>query len=375
MNRLDTNGYYALGVPFYLAIIGLEIALARRSGKRLYGFAETIGSFSAGLGEVIIGLFLGPILLGMYDFAYENFAIIHWPTGSIIPWILAFALADLCYYWYHRAGHSVAAFWAIHGVHHQAERFNVSIATRHPWFSDCYSFVFYAPIPVLGIPPLHFFVAISIISFYALTVHSQVFHRPGLWFLVTPATHIVHHAKNRRYVNHNFGAMFTLWDRMFGTHVEVDPADPPVLGTSFGYQTHDGARAQWMFFQDLLAVARNAKTFGDKIRTFIRHPGWVPEGMVFPKHSPPRSDASIPTSTKVYTVLAFSATLTFALYLLWLRDRHPMWILALGALMVLWGMSTLGGLLDGRKGAAMREGLRVAATAALGGAMLVFGRG
>jgi alkylglycerol monooxygenase len=375
MSRLETNGYYALGVPFYLAIIGLEIALARRSRQRVYGFADTIGSFSAGLGEIVIGLFLGPVLLGMYDFGYENLAIVHWSKESIVPWVLAFALGDLCYYWYHRAGHSIAAFWAIHSVHHQSERFNVAVATRHPWFSDCYSFIFYAPLPMLGVPPLHFFIAISIISFYALTVHSQVFHRPGFWFLVTPATHIVHHAKNRRYMNHNYGAMFTIWDRMFGTHVEVDPADPPVLGTTFGYQTHDGARSQWIFFRDLITVARNATTFGDKIRAFIRHPGWVPEGVVFPKHLPPRSDLSIPTGTKIYTALAFGATLAFAMYLLWLRDRHPTWILVLGAFSVLWGMSTLGGLLDGRKGAAMREGLRVAATGALGGAMLVFGGG
>ncbi|MDI1449983.1 sterol desaturase family protein [Polyangium sp. 6x1] len=366
MGRLETNGYYALGVPFYLAIIALEIALSRWKGKRVYGFADTLGSFSAGLGEIVLGLFLGPVLLGLYDFAYGELALVRWPEGSIVPWILAFALGDLGYYWYHRAGHSVAALWAIHGVHHQSEHFNVSVATRHPWFSDTYAFLFYAPIPMLGVPPLHFFVAISIISFYALTVHSRVFHRPGLWFLVTPATHIVHHSKNRRYLNKNFGAMFTVWDRMFGTHVEVDPADPPVLGTPFGYQTHDGARAQWVFFRDLFAVARQAKTFGDKVRTFVRHPGWTPEGIVFPRQPPARPDAAIPTRTKIYAALAFAATLAFALYLLWLRDRHPFWQLAAGALVVLWGLSTIGGLLDGRDGAAKREGVRVAATAALG---------
>jgi len=371
MGQLDTNGYYALGIPFYFAVIGVEILVARYQKREVYGFADTIGSFCTGLGEVIVGLFLGPILLGMYDFAYEHMAIVHWSKDSLIPWILAFALGDLCYYWYHRAGHHVAAFWAIHSVHHQTERFNVSVATRHPWFSDSYSFVFYIPVPVLGVPPLHFFIAISIISFYALTVHSQIFHRPGFWFLVTPATHIVHHAKNPRYMNHNYGAMFTLWDRMFGTHVEVDPADPPQLGTTFGYQTHDGARAQWVFFQDILAVARKAPTFADKVRAFIRHPGWTPEGMVFPKHPPPRSDAAIPTSTKIYTLCAFMATLAFGVYLLWLRDKHPVWLLTVGALVVLWGLSTLGGLLDGREGARTREGIRVAATLALGATVFI----
>jgi alkylglycerol monooxygenase len=371
MGRIETNGYYALGVPFYLGIIALEIALSRRKGQRVYGFADTIGSFSAGLGEIVIGLFLGPLLIGLYDFAYGRIALVRWPDGSLVPWILAFFVGDLCYYWYHRAGHSVAAFWAIHGVHHQTERFNVGVATRHPWFSDTYSFLFYAPVPMLGVPPLHFFVAISVISFYALTVHSQVFHRPGFWLLVTPATHIVHHSKNRRYANKNYGAMFTIWDRMFGTHVEVDPADPPILGTSFGYETHDGARAQWVFFRDLVATARKAATFGDKLRTFVRHPGWAPQGLAWPKHERARGDEVIPKSTKIYAAGAFAGTLVFALWVLWLRDKHPGWVLVLASLVILWGLSTIGGLLDGREGAARREALRLVFTAALGVAIVV----
>lgn len=365
MDRLETNGYYALGVPFYLAIIALELYLARRQGRRLYGFADTIGNFSAGVGEIVIGLFLGPILLALYDFGYAHLALVHWSEGSIIPWILAFALGDLCYYWYHRAGHSVAAFWAIHGVHHQSEKFNVGIATRHPWFSDTYSFIFYAPLPMLGVPPVHFFVAISIISFYALTVHSQVFHRPGLWLFVTPATHIVHHAKNRRYVNKNFGAMFTIWDRIFGTHVEVDPADAPIVGSPFGYTTHDGARAQFVFFGDLFSVAARASTFRDKLATFFRHPGWVPAGMTFPKHAPPRADETIPNATKLYAGVMFGVMLAFSLWVIWNREHHPFWLLACGSAAILWSLSTLGGLLDGRQYAGRWEALRVVYTSAL----------
>jgi len=219
---------------------------------------------------------------------------------------------------------------------------------------------------MMGVPPLHFFVAISVISFYALTVHSQVFHRPGLWFLVTPATHIVHHAKNKRYTNKNYGAMFTLWDRMFGTHVEVDPADPPVLGTSFGYETHDGARAQWVFFRDLFTIASQAKTFGDKLRTFFRHPGWRPSYVASLERPHARPDASISKGTKIYAALAFGATLAFSLWILWLRDQHPAWVLVSASLVILWSLSTIGGLLDGREGASKWEGLRLACTAGLG---------
>ena len=46
----------------------------------------------------------------------------------------------------------MAAFWAIHGVHHQSDHFNVSIALRHPWFSDTYSAPFYALADVFVMP-------------------------------------------------------------------------------------------------------------------------------------------------------------------------------------------------------------------------------
>ena len=193
--------------------------------------------------------------------------------------LVAFLVADLAYYWYHRAGHSVAALWAIHGVHHQCEEFNLSVSARHPWFSDLYSAFFYAPLPLLGIGSGQFFVAISAISFYSVSIHSLLLKRPGLFIFTTPQTHIVHHANNPRYLHKNFGAMFTLWDRIFGTHVEVDPADPPRLGVPVGYLTHDGARSQWIFFDLLFQFAARARSLGERFNVFVMHPGWRPEGV------------------------------------------------------------------------------------------------
>ncbi|HEY8072605.1 MAG TPA: sterol desaturase family protein [Labilithrix sp.] len=357
--RLDTNGYYALGLPMYAAIVAAELAVARWRKRSVYRFCDTIGNLSAGVGEVVLGLFLGPILLALYDFGYGRVAIVHWPTGSIVPWVLAFLLGDFCYWVYHRAGHRVAVLWAIHGVHHHAEEMNVSVALRHPWLSDVYSAPFYLPLPLLGVPPEHFFVAISVISFYALTVHSRFFNRPSLGIFVTPATHIVHHAKNARYRGQNLGAMFAIWDKVFGTHVEIDPSEPPVLGVEGGYRTHDGARAQWLGFADLVAVARKAKTFGDAVRVFVKHPGWLPPGVERTRHEPARADAVVPRSTKAYVAAQMALTLVLAAWVLWFRDRHSFAVLACGALAILWSLASLGALLDGRRGARAVEALRV----------------
>jgi sterol desaturase/sphingolipid hydroxylase (fatty acid hydroxylase superfamily) len=359
MAQLDTNGYYALGIPAYVLLIALEVYFTRAKGLDAYRFANSLSNLSGGLGEVVIGFFLGPLLFALYEFGYDKLALIHWPKDSLIPWVLAFFVADLCYYWYHRAGHTVSLFWSIHGVHHQAEEFNVTIAMRHPWFSDSYSALFYIPVPMLGITAPQFFVAISAISFYSLSVHSRIFNRPSLYAFVTPATHICHHSRNRRYLGKNLGAMFTLWDRMFGTYVEVDPKDPPLLGTPRGYETHDGARAQWVFFRDMASALRLAKTWPDKLKVVLGRPGWTPPGSQLERQPPARSDAEISTGVKAYALMQFVVMSALAVFIFQRGELMNPWSKALISGQVLLSLSTLGGLLDGRKTAVRWEVLRV----------------
>jgi alkylglycerol monooxygenase len=371
VGRLETSGYYALGAPMYLLLILIEAWVARRHGRRVFGFADTVGNLSAGLGEIVVGLFLGPLLIALYDFGYEHIALVHWREGSPELWLLAFVLSDFCYYWYHRAGHRVAALWAIHGVHHQSEQFNVSVAMRHPWFSDLYSAVFYIPLPLLGVPPTEFFVAISVISFYALTIHTQFFHRPALYVFTTPRTHVLHHALNPEYIGKNLGAMFNVWDRMFGTYVEPDASHPPLLGTRSGYQTHDGALSQWLFPRQLLRAARQARSWRDAVLVFLKRPGWLPPGVVLERAEPARAEEAISVSLRIYVAVQFLGLSGLALFGLSTRDAQSPIVLAGGALLVLFGLSTLGGLLDGREGARWWEAARLCGLGVFGAGWLM----
>ncbi|HXK17904.1 MAG TPA: sterol desaturase family protein [Polyangiaceae bacterium] len=359
MGRLETTGYYALGAPLYAALIAVEYVVARYRKRHVFGFADTISNLTAGFGEVVIGLFLGPLLIALYDFGFRHIALVRWPEGSPVPWLLAFVLSDLCYYWYHRAGHQVAALWAIHGVHHQSEHFNVSVAMRHPWLSDSYSALFYVPLPLLGVPPTHFFIAISVISFYALTIHTRFFNRPALYIFTTPATHVLHHATNPEYLGKNLGAMFNVWDRLFGTYVELNPRVPPELGTRSGYQTHDGVLSQWLLAERLLRAARQTRSWAEKLAVFVRHPGWLPRGVAVAASPRPRDEAAIPLKLRCYVAGQFAIITALGLSLLWNRDRPHTLGLVLGALAVIFGLSTLGGLLDGRKNAVRWEVARV----------------
>jgi alkylglycerol monooxygenase len=355
---METTAYYAFGIPLYALLVVAEKLRAKK--RSTLSFADSFGNVGAGLGSIVVGLFLGPILLALYEWAFRTFAIVHWSDGSIAAWILALVFADFGHYWHHRLDHRVAACWAVHGVHHMPEEMNFTVAMRHAWFSDVYSFPFYAPLPLLGVPTSHFFVATTLLSIHALITHTAHFDFPSFGFLVTPSSHVLHHAKNPRYVDKNFGAMLCIWDRVFGTHVTRDPDDAPEWGTLRGYATHDGALAQWVLWRDLLARARAAPTLRMRLAVLFGRP--ASKGLS-PIVSPPRS-AAISARAKIYVALQLVVTTSFSLWIFVLRDHHS-WPLKLAAAIAITAtLVTLGGILDGRAHAWRTEAIRFACCAA-----------
>jgi sterol desaturase/sphingolipid hydroxylase (fatty acid hydroxylase superfamily) len=356
---METTAYYAFGVPLYVLLVVAERARARRAGVRTLSFAESFGNVGAGLGSIVVGLFLGPILLGLYDWAFRTFAVVRWEEGSIAAWALALVLADLGHYWHHRLDHRVAACWAVHGVHHMPEEMNYTVAMRHAWFSDLYSFPFYAPLPLLGVPTGHFFVATTLLSIHALITHTAHFDFPSFGVLVTPSSHVLHHAKNPRYLDKNFGAMLCIWDRLFGTHVVREPDDPPAWGTLRGYATHDGALAQWVLWRDLVARARAARTWRERVSIVLGRPA----STGLPPVAPPQPSDAISSRAKVYVAVQLLATVVFSLWVFVLRDQHSWTLKALAAIAITATLLTLGGVLDGRARAWRAEAIRVACCA------------
>jgi alkylglycerol monooxygenase len=351
MAQMETTAYYAFGVPIYVAIVGTEAWVMHRRGRRILSFAPSFGNLSAGLGAIVVGLFLGPALILLYDIGLTRLALVRWPADSIVPWILAVVLADFGHYVHHRLDHRVAACWAVHSVHHQPEEMNFTVAMRHAWFSDIYSWPFYGALPLLGVPTSHFFVATTLLSFHALITHTELFNFPSFYIFVTPKSHILHHARNPRYIDKNFGAMLCIWDRLFGTHVEWEASEPPDYGTRRGYTTHDGVLAQWVEWQDLLRIASKAASFRDKVCVFFSRPGWTPTGLHQDAPALARPNETISTKSKLYVAIQFALTVGISLYVFLLRENHSWMLKTVAACGIVGSLVTLGGILDGRKAA------------------------
>ena len=65
---------------------------------------------------------------------------------------------------------------------------------------------------------------------YQFWVHTEHVGELG-WFeyvFVSPSNHRVHHARNACYLDRNYGGVFIVWDRLFGSYQRELPSEPCV---------------------------------------------------------------------------------------------------------------------------------------------------
>ena len=229
----------AYAVPFFLLALLLELAIDRIRGTGLYRSNDAINSLSAGTISTTTGYFTRLLPAIILAYVLQNFALVEvdlaWfdfsPRG-IALWALALIGFDFCYYWSHRMGHEISIIWASHAVHHQSEDYNLSTALRQTSTGFLYTWVFYLPLFLLGMP-FEVFVTVNALDLiYQFWVHTQLINKLG-WadrILVTPSNHRVHHAQNEIYIDRNYGGILILWDRLFGTFQEELDDEPMVFG-------------------------------------------------------------------------------------------------------------------------------------------------
>lgn len=214
----QNNFYSLIPIPIFLFLVFGEYLYNHRSGTFREGLTKLVTNISiGGLFRVII--FLNPLFfLPIYYWLYDSFRIFELPVGAVGV-ALAFILYDLFFYISHRLAHNVSFLWATHAVHHQSEVFDLSVGFRQgPFQPILYYFIFFA-LPFIGVHPLHFLIAATMFQLYNFLVHSSFTDPLGIlnYVFVTPSEHEVHHTSVLPHESHNFGGVFTIWDRVFGS--------------------------------------------------------------------------------------------------------------------------------------------------------------
>ncbi|WP_210404903.1 sterol desaturase family protein [Hahella sp. CCB-MM4] len=197
---------------------------------------------------------LGVILIYQAIFDFRLFEI----PDTWWSFVLLFVLQDFLYYWFHRAHHRIRWCWAAHVVHHSSERLNLSTAFRQSlMYPVSGMWVFWLPLLLLGFSPEQTIAMVMLSLAYQFFIHTQVVDRLG-WLetiLNTPSHHRVHHARNDRYIDKNFGGTLIIWDRIFGTFVEELPELPCEYGIVRQIHTHNPLRLSFHEWQDMFRDA------------------------------------------------------------------------------------------------------------------------
>ena len=354
-------------IPGFFILMALEVLAAWLMKRRVYRLNDAINSIGLGVLSQIVGVFAKLLTIGIYAWVVQRVALFELPLDKAWVWISALVLYDFCYYWLHRMGHEVNVLWAAHVVHHQSERYNLSTALRQTGSGVLLGWMFYLPMAVLGYPVEVFAVVAVIDLLYQYWIHTELIGKLG-WFdrvFASPSNHRAHHAVNDRYLDRNYGGIFILWDRLFGTFVEEDEVDKPVYGTRAPLRSWNPLWANAEVYWAMARDAWHARRWRDKLRVWIARPGWRPADVAarFPKPEFDllRADYDPPVSRalSIYCLLQFVLVLGMGVHFLQVAPTLALVPVIAYLVFLVASLGVIGALLEGRRRAIWFELLRL----------------
>jgi len=275
---MHTSNLIAYVVPVFVLMILCEFIYGYLKKKNNYRLNDTVTSIGLGL------MSRYPALLGLgvqglvYAFISKQFNLGLLASYDPYVWVIAFILYDLSYYWLHRSHHQIKVLWASHVVHHHGEEYNLSTALRQTGTDFLFKWIFYTPMLLLGIPVEIFVTVAALNLIYQFWVHTEHIKRLGIldYILVTPSNHRIHHAQNKEYIDANYGGVFILWDRMFGTFIDEREDLKPIYGTSKPLNSWNPLWANLEVWSEMIKDSWRTKRWRDKIALWFSTPKWRP---------------------------------------------------------------------------------------------------
>lgn len=107
-------------------------------------------------------------------------------------------------------------------------------------------------------------------------IHTEIVSTLGPleYILNTPSHHRVHHGRNPKYIDKNFGGVLIIWDRLFGTFQQEDEEEPVAYGLVHSIESYNTWHIQ---FHHILSIGKrlfNAENFSEKVSVLFKGPGW-----------------------------------------------------------------------------------------------------
>ncbi|MFN3852677.1 MAG: sterol desaturase family protein [Spirosomataceae bacterium] len=185
------------------------------------------------LTTIVINFALALLVLNpMIEWVTANdFGILNWlPEMPLWAYMLiGLLLLDLIGAWFvHWAEHKVRWMWKFHLIHHTDTNVDTTSANRHHPGESVFRFIFTSAGAILIGAPMWL-----IFMYQAFSVLLSQFNHANIvipkwldnaisWVIVSPDMHKVHHHYVLPYTDSNYGNIFSIWDRIFGTFMTLD---------------------------------------------------------------------------------------------------------------------------------------------------------
>ena len=181
--------------------------------------------------HLIIHTFLAIFIVMLSDWCKTSqFGLVYWLHASTLG-IVVISLLVLDFFggWLvHITEHKIYLLWRFHIVHHADNNVDVTTGLRHhPIESVLRGLFFFMGIFVSGSPVYAVMIYQTVLILSTAFTHANISLPRWLdtslsYVFVSPNMHKVHHHWQQPYTDSNYGAVFSIWDRLLGTFKKLD---------------------------------------------------------------------------------------------------------------------------------------------------------
>ena len=178
-----------------------------------------------GFGLLVASVFSYSAAVALYE---DHFAFLTIQGVDQLPqtarFVLAFVFADFLNWLHHLIRHKVRAFWVFHAVHHSQREMNLFTDDRiHPFDKLIAMPIMLYPTMVLqlDLPLVPWLLVAQMLYTHTYHGNLRTDYGPLRYVFVTPQSHRIHHSMSPEHADKNFGVIFCVWDRLFGTQMDA----------------------------------------------------------------------------------------------------------------------------------------------------------
>ena len=182
-------------------------------------FTTNLAWYLLAIAATAVSVFVLRPQLVMLEIAPLQHTVARLPLAA--KFILGLVVFDFVSFAVHVTLHRSNTLWNVHKVHHSTLHLDGFATTRTHMFENMLRFVpGQAVLFVMGMSATVVAPVVAIAAIYGVSNHSNLGTnmRWAEFLLVTPRLHRRHHVPST--TQHNFGAIFSIWDRCFGTLIQ-----------------------------------------------------------------------------------------------------------------------------------------------------------